>query len=115
AMGAALAHPEATVLCFTGDGSLLMNIQELATLAELRANVKIILFDNAALGLVHQQQQLFYGGNLMASRYSQPSNFVAIARAFGIAAADVETSKWSTLLTQRGPALLRIPIDANAM
>lgn len=114
AMGAALAHPAATVLCFTGDGSLLMNIQELATLSELQANVKIILFDNAALGLVHQQQQLFYGGNLMASRYSQPSDFVAIARAFGIAASDVETSKWSTLLTQRGPALLRIPIDANA-
>ncbi|MET0658729.1 MAG: biosynthetic-type acetolactate synthase large subunit [Steroidobacteraceae bacterium] len=114
AIGAALAHPDATVLCFTGDGSLLMNIQELATLAELQANVKIILFDNAALGLVHQQQQLFYGGNLMATRYSRPSDFITLAHAFGIAASDVETSKWSTLLTQRGPALLRIPIDANA-
>lgn len=114
AIGAALAHPTETVLCFTGDGSLLMNIQELATLAELQLNVKIVLFDNAALGLVHQQQQLFYDGTLMASRFEKPSDFIALARAFGIEASDAATPKWSTLLTRRGPALLRIPIDANA-
>lgn len=114
AIGAALAHPQATVLCFTGDGSLLMNLQELATLSELAANVKIVLFDNAALGLVHQQQQLFYEGKLMASRYAKPSDFIALARAFGLAASDVSTLGWSALLTQRGPALVRVPIDANA-
>jgi acetolactate synthase-1/2/3 large subunit len=115
AIGVALAHPDATVLCFSGDGSLLMNIQEFATLAELHANVKIVLLDNAALGLVHQQQQLFYSGAVMASRYVRPSDFVAISRAFGIPAVDIGTHpEWSTLLTDPGPALLRVAIDANA-
>lgn len=59
AIGAALANPDATVLCFSGDGSLMMNIQELATAAEHRLNIKIILMNNQALGMVHQQQELF--------------------------------------------------------
>jgi acetolactate synthase-1/2/3 large subunit len=115
AIGAALAQPEITVLCFTGDGSLLMNIQELATLAELQLNVKIILFDNAALGLVHQQQQLFYAGALVASRYQRPSDFLTIARSFGVPAVDVnDVDDLRASLQQRGPLLLRKVIDANA-
>src|SRR5439155_14446499 len=61
AIGAALACPDRTVVCFSGDGSLLMNIQELATAAEHHVNVKVILMNNNSLGLVHQQQELFYG------------------------------------------------------
>lgn len=53
AIGAALAAPERTAVCFTGDGSILMNLQELVTLAELQAQVKIVLMNNSALGLVH--------------------------------------------------------------
>src|SRR3546814_14890010 len=56
AIGAALANPQAGAICFSGDGSLLMSVQELATLAELQANVKIIVLDNGALGMVRQQQ-----------------------------------------------------------
>ena len=62
AIGAALAYPARTVVCFSGDGSLLMNIQELVTAVEENVNVKIILMNNNSLGLVHQQQELFYGG-----------------------------------------------------
>ena len=51
AIGAALAEPERTVVCFTGDGSLLMNLQELATAAEEDVNVKVILLNNGHLGL----------------------------------------------------------------
>src|SRR5262249_14181316 len=54
AIGAALAAPERTVVCFTGDGSLLMNLQELATAAEERVAVKLVLLNNARLGLVRQ-------------------------------------------------------------
>ncbi|HEY5997377.1 MAG TPA: biosynthetic-type acetolactate synthase large subunit, partial [Candidatus Deferrimicrobiaceae bacterium] len=54
AIGAALAAPGRPVACFTGDGSLLMNIQELATAAEEGLNVKVLLADNRSLGLVHQ-------------------------------------------------------------
>ncbi len=118
AIGAALARPDATVICFTGDGSLLMNIQELATLAELDLNVKIVLLDNAALGLVRQQQTLFYRQRLVASQFSQPGNFVGIARAFGVPAVDLETCSaphgtLARLLNAPGPQLIRVPISAD--
>jgi acetolactate synthase-1/2/3 large subunit len=118
AIGAALAEPEATTLCFTGDGSLLMNVQELATLAELDLNVKIVLLDNAALGLVRQQQELFYQRRFVASLYSQPSRFVAIAQAFGIPAFDLAEAAephaaLSNALRRRGPVLIRVPIAAT--
>jgi acetolactate synthase-1/2/3 large subunit len=118
AIGAALARPDATVICFTGDGSLLMNIQELATLAELDLNVKIVLFDNAALGLVRQQQTLFYRQRLVASQFAQPGNFIGIARAFGVPAIDLETcvaphGTLARLLNAPGPQLIRVPIAAD--
>ncbi|MBB6093226.1 acetolactate synthase-1/2/3 large subunit [Povalibacter uvarum] len=118
AIGAALVRPDATVICFTGDGSLLMNIQELATLSELGLKVKIVLLDNAALGLVRQQQTLFYGKRLVASQFNQPGDFVAIARAFGIPAIDLEScpAPHGTLaraLHGEGPMLIRVPIAAD--
>lgn len=118
AIGAALAEPEATTVCFTGDGSLLMNVQELATLAELDLNVKIVLLDNAALGLVRQQQELFYQQRFVASLYSQPSRFVAIAQAFGVPAFDLgerpdPQEALSRALSSRGPVLIRVPIAAT--
>ena len=75
AIGAALAEPQRTVVCFTGDGSILMNIQELVTAAEENVNVKIVLMDNASLGLVHQQQTLFYGERLFASQFKAIAGF----------------------------------------
>ena len=60
AIGASLAHPGRPVICFTGDGSLQMNIQELATAVEQHTPIKIVVFDNQSLGLVRQQQRLFY-------------------------------------------------------
>jgi acetolactate synthase-1/2/3 large subunit len=118
AIGAALVAPEATTLCFTGDGSLLMNVQELATLAELDLNVKIVLLDNGALGLVRQQQELFYQQRFVASLFSRPSRFVAIAQAFGVPALDLGEAPdphdtLTRALNDRGPALIRVPIDAT--
>lgn len=89
ALGAAMAEPGNTVVCFTGDGSILMNLQELATLAETGANVKIVLMDNSSLGLVQQQQELFYGGRIFASLYATSPDFTAIARGFGLNAVDL--------------------------
>jgi acetolactate synthase I/II/III large subunit len=118
AIGAALAEPEATVVCFTGDGSLLMNIQELATLRELNLNVKIVLLDNASLGMVRQQQHMFYAKRYSASDFTNPSDFVRIARAFDIDALDLDpAASDSTALREtmrtRGPLLLRVRVDAD--
>jgi acetolactate synthase-1/2/3 large subunit len=118
AIGAALVAPDATTLCFTGDGSLLMNVQELATLAELDLNVKIVLLDNAALGLVRQQQELFYQQRLVASEFARPSRFVAIAQAFGVPAVDLAEAvdphdALARAIHMRGPMVIRVPIAAT--
>lgn len=115
AIGAALACPESPVLCITGDGSLLMNIQELATLAELELNVKVLVLDNSALGLVRQQQELFYGKRFVASGFQRGTDFVAIASAFGIHAYDVGrvAPTLRDLCATRGPALIRVPIESG--
>jgi len=118
AIGAALAAPQRTVICFTGDGSILMNIQELITAAEVGANLKIVLMDNAALGLVHQQQSMFYGQGPFASEFQLRPDFVAAARAFGIAALDLEhtanpLAALADAFARPGPCLIRARIDAT--
>ena len=116
AIGAALADPERTVVCFSGDGSFKMNIQELATLAEEQLNVKIVLMNNNSLGLVYQQQNLFYGKRTYASKYARPTDFLKIAEGFGIAAVDLDRADnpRATLahaLNEPGPCLIHASID----
>jgi acetolactate synthase-1/2/3 large subunit len=115
ALGAALAKPDSPVICVSGDGSLLMNIQELATLAECGANVKVVLMNNGHLGLVRQQQTLFYGARYSASRFHAETDFVGIAKAFGIAGIELaETADPRAALAEAlaspGPALINVPI-----
>jgi acetolactate synthase-1/2/3 large subunit len=118
AIGAALAKPERKVICFSGDGSLLMNLQELATAAEEQVDVKIVLMDNGSLGLVHQQQSLFYGGRSYASKYRACPDFVAIATGFGVRALDLDRAAdprraLAAALEAPGPCLVHASIDAE--
>src|SRR5512139_1444323 len=117
AIGAALAAPDRPVVCFTGDGSLLMNLQELATAVEENVDVKIVLLNNAHLGLVRQQQELFYGGRYHASRFHSEPDFVTIARGFGVRAWDLGEAAdprgtLARALAESGPVLINVPIDA---
>jgi len=119
AIGAALAQPGRPVVCFTGDGSLLMNIQELATLAEEQVPVKVILLDNGHLGLVRQQQELFYGRRYHASRFHAEPDFAAIARGFGIPGHDLGDTREPLATLARalgtpGACLVRVPIERAA-
>ncbi len=118
ALGAAMAEPQRTVVCFTGDGSILMNIQELATLAEEDANVKIVLLNNGSLGLVHQQQTMFYGERIYASLFKGVPNFLKVAEGFGVRAVDLDAAAdpLATLneaLNTRGPCLIHVSIDVH--
>ncbi|WP_058910680.1 acetolactate synthase large subunit [Entomohabitans teleogrylli] len=118
AIGAALAEPQRKVVCFTGDGSVMMNIQELATLAEHQLDVKIILMDNQALGLVHQQQTLFYNQNIFACTYPGAVNFTHIAAGFGIATCDLNAAAdpqaaLQEAISQPGPCLIHVRIDVS--
>jgi acetolactate synthase I/II/III large subunit len=116
AIGAALACPGRRVACVSGDGSILMNIQELATLAELDLSVAIVVFNNAHLGLVRQQQELFYGQRYSASRFASMPDFAAIARGFGIRGVSIDPhgdplAEIATALAGSGPCLIDIPIQ----
>ncbi|MGC3965206.1 MAG: acetolactate synthase large subunit [Rhodocyclaceae bacterium] len=116
AIGAALAEPSRTVVCFSGDGSLQMNIQELATAVEEGANVKIVLMNNQSLGLVHQQQDLFYGKRVFAADYRRRMDFICIAQGFGLDAFDLDAAEdplvmLRTALRANGPCLIHASID----
>ncbi|MBU1041232.1 MAG: acetolactate synthase large subunit [Proteobacteria bacterium] len=118
AIGAALANPGERVVCFSGDGSLQMNIQELATAAETGVNVTVILADNGGLGLVQQQQDLFYGRRIFGSDYRVRIDFVKIAEGFGVRALDLNESRdpmadLERALKREGPCLVRVPVHAE--
>jgi acetolactate synthase-1/2/3 large subunit len=88
------------------------------TAVEEDVNVKIILMNNNSLGLVHQQQELFYSGHLFASDYATQVDFIAIAKGFGMLAYDLATATdpYTTLaqaLSTRGPCLIHAPIDVQ--
>ena len=84
AMGAKLAKPEQKVVVFTGDGSIMMNIQELATMADNNIDVKIVLLHNSVLGMVYQWQKLFYGHRFSSTIMDTKVDFVKLAEAMGI-------------------------------
>ena len=116
AIGAALANKNTPVICFSGDGSILMNIQELATLADFNLNVKVIILSNHHLGLVRQQQELFYNGHYIASKFISNPNFKVIADGFGINSIDLSSEenpleKLEGILNITGPYLINIPIE----
>jgi acetolactate synthase-1/2/3 large subunit len=116
AIGAAL-ETQGRVWCVTGDGSLLLNIHELATLADHALDVTIVVLDNQHLGLVRQQQTLFYESRLSAAAFARATDFAALARAFGIEAAALHDAAaiadgLPSLLAQRGPRLVHVPIAA---
>ena len=84
AMGVQFAYPEATVVCITGEGSFMMNMQELSTCMQYALPIKIINLNNAALGMVKQWQDMQYGGRLSHSTYRDAlPDFVDLAGSFG--------------------------------
>ncbi|ELP5721924.1 acetolactate synthase large subunit [Enterobacter asburiae] len=116
AVGAALANPDRKVICFSGDGSLMMNIQEMATAAENQLDVKIILMNNEALGLVHQQQSLFYKQGVFAATYPGMINFMQIAAGFGLHTCDLNAEEdahaaLQAAISRPGPALIHVRND----
>lgn len=118
-IGAALARPDRKVVCFSGDGSLMMNIQELATAVELDVNITIILMNNNCLGLVCQQQDLFYGGRMYASKFKAKLDFPRLAEGFGMKAVDLASADdpWEALaagLDREGPCIVHAPIYPTA-
>ena len=84
AIGAQIARPDNTVITVSGDGSIMMNIQELATIRRNNLAVKILILDNQRLGMVRQWQQLFFDGRYSETDLSDNPDFVSLAAVFGI-------------------------------
>lgn len=84
AIGAQIAHPENRVFLVTGDGSFHMNLNELVTLKSYDLPVVVLIMNNTVLGMVRQWQKLFYGSRFSQTDPHRATDFVALAKAFGI-------------------------------
>jgi acetolactate synthase-1/2/3 large subunit len=119
AIGAAFARPGGRVICMTGDGSLQMNIQELATVIRHRLPVKIFLVNNHGHSMVQQTQEMWLGGHYYATSVEGGlafPDFVAVARAYGFPVETLEfnadiPAKLARTLDSDGPAFLNIEVD----
>ncbi|MDP8999389.1 MAG: acetolactate synthase 2 catalytic subunit [Myxococcota bacterium] len=116
AMGACFARRGSLVIAVTGDGSIMMNLQELATIVRYALPVRIVLIDNRALGLVRQWQELFHEERYSEIDLSDNPDFVRVAEAFGIPAfrvdrADQVERAVEQILDGPGPLLCHVVVD----
>jgi acetolactate synthase I/II/III large subunit len=119
AIGAQMGRPDATVINVTGDGSIMMNLQELATLKRYDLPIKVLLFDNHMLGMVRQWQELFHNRRYSEVDLSDNPDFAAVARAMGIPAIRVEESgevqpAIDRILSEPGSLLVHVIIHSEA-
>lgn len=120
-LGAKLALPNKKVVLITGDGSILMNVQELVTAAENDIDVKVIIMHNNILGMVGQWQRLFYEHHYSASELNYKRDFVKIAEAMGVRGQRIETkadlAKLPELLNSKGAIVIDviIPKEENVL
>jgi acetolactate synthase-1/2/3 large subunit len=118
AIGAQIAHPGRLVVCVSGDASVLMNLQELATARQHRTPVKLVLCNNSHMGMVRQWQQLIHGERYSHSYHDSMPDFVAVARGFGWQAARVSErceldAALAACLAAPGPFFLDVAVRAD--
>ena len=116
AVGAQVARPNDTVVCISGDGSFMMNVQELGTVKRKQLPLKIVLLDNQRLGMVRQWQQLFFQERYSETTLTDNPDFLMLASAFGIPGQhitrkDQVEAALDTMLNSDGPYLLHVSID----
>jgi acetolactate synthase-1/2/3 large subunit len=115
AVGAKVACPDDTVVCLAGDGSLIMNAQELATCVTEEIPVKVFLMNNGYMGMVRQWQELFWDGRYKSVEMGDSPDWVKLAEAFGwtgIRCSDKDELEdaMKTTLEADGPALLDVQV-----
>ncbi len=118
AIGAQISRPNDTVIAVSGDGSFMMNVQELATIKRYQIPVKILLIDNAKLGMVRQWQDLFFDGRLSETDLADNPDFVMLATAFDIKAKEITkqsevSAAIAEMINHKGSYFLRVKIDAK--
>ncbi|ATU99730.1 acetolactate synthase 2 catalytic subunit [Aeromonas salmonicida] len=116
AIGAKMSRPDDEVVLVSGDGSFMMNVQELGTIRRAQLKVKMVLLDNQRLGMVRQWQELFFDGRYSETILSDNPDFVALAAAFGIpgetiTCKDQIAAALERLLGSEGAYLLHVAIS----
>ncbi|MEZ6939337.1 MULTISPECIES: acetolactate synthase 2 catalytic subunit [Aeromonas] len=116
AIGAKMSRPEDEVVLVSGDGSFMMNVQELGTIRRAQLKVKMVLLDNQRLGMVRQWQELFFDGRYSETILSDNPDFVALAAAFGIQGETITCKEevapaLDRLLAHDGAYLLHVAIS----
>jgi len=116
AIGASFAHPGEDIWLISGDGSIMMNCQEMATAAEQELPVKTVIINNRGLGMVRQWQRLFYNYRYSGSRHEKEQNFALLAQAMGCTGFRVETKdelKETLIEAQntKGPVFIDVAAD----
>lgn len=118
AIGAQLAYPDKTVVAITGDGGFQMTLQELSVISELKLPVKVVILNNACLGMVRQWQELFYEERYSQSLIPDQPDFVKLAEAYnvkGYRASNEEEAKAiiKEAFDHPGPALIDFRVIQN--
>ncbi|NJR52442.1 MAG: biosynthetic-type acetolactate synthase large subunit [Leptolyngbyaceae cyanobacterium CSU_1_3] len=119
AMGAKVAVPDEEVICISGDSSFQMNLQELATLAQHRINVKTVIINNGWQGMVRQWQEAFYDERYSSSNMEVGMpDFVKLAEAFGVKGMLVQSrdelsAAIAEMLAHRGPVLMDVRVNRH--
>ncbi|SMG31496.1 biosynthetic-type acetolactate synthase large subunit [Dethiosulfovibrio salsuginis] len=116
AIGASMARPGRPVVCLAGDGSFLMNSQEMETAVRYGLPVKVVVFNNRSLGMVRQWQELFWNRRYSATVEAPSCDFAALARAYGAEGINVSSMKElesaiDDFLSSPGPSLMECPIE----
>ena len=115
-MGVQVAHPDSLVIDVAGEASILMNIQELSTIAQYKLPVKVFIVNNQWMGMVRQWQELLHGGRYSESYSDSLPDFVKLAEAFGakgIRCSDPETLDAAILemIDHPGPVIFDCLVD----
>ena len=116
AIGAQLAEPDKTVICFVGDGGFQMTNQEIALLPEYGLNVKIVLINNGTLGMVKQWQDKFFNHRFSHSVFNDQPDFMKMAEAYGVKGFLIDhpnklTKTLDSAFNYSGPALIEVRIS----
>lgn len=116
AIGAQMAFPDKKVITVAGDGSLQMNIQELATVVQQRLPIKVVILNNGYLGMVRQWQELFFNHNYSSTNMEAQPDFVKLAEAYGAEGYRITTREellpmLKTALASPNPAFIDVRVE----
>jgi acetolactate synthase-1/2/3 large subunit len=115
AMGAKVGRPDETVVCIAGDGSVQMNMQELATCAQEQIAIKVFIMNNGYLGMVRQWQELFWAKRYSHVDMGEHPDFVKLAQAYGATGLRLEdkrtlVSDMKDAIATDGPVLVDVRV-----